>query len=84
MGLITQAAAVKEVEAIQIAATRAIQQTSNSFGSVMSDLALFTATTQPAAGFDAATTAEIEAIKAALIIQALAALNGMVTALEGI
>jgi len=83
-GQITQLAAIQEVNEIQNAATRTLQSTTNSFGSIMADLNTFSATTQPAAGFDAATTAEIEAIKTQLITTAIATLNGMITQLQNV
>ena len=84
MGLITQAAAVQRVGEIQTAATRTLQQTTNSFGSIMVDLADFTANIQPNAGFDAETTAEIDGLKSALIGGAITTLEGMLAQLQGL
>ena len=83
MSLIDQLDGYNAGKAVEIQATRAIQQASNLLTSAIADYAAWAATV-PSLGFDADTLADIESRKAAIVASALSSLQAATTAIESL
>lgn len=83
MSLITQFRLANRAGEIETAANRSLQQFVNSFDSVLSEFQQFSADAA-AAGLDADTLAEVEAIKADVVSRSLTALQARLDALAAL
>lgn len=83
MSLLTQFKLAARAGEIEVAANRSLQQFTNSFDSVLTDFQRF-AVDAAAAGFDADTLAEVEAVKADVVARATAALQARLAALAAL
>lgn len=83
MSLIKMLTAVQQVDSIQVAAGRSLQQFTNSFDTVLASFNAFNEAL-PAAGLDPDTIADIDAIKAEVIATAIAALEARLAQLAAL
>lgn len=83
MSLITQFRLATRAGEIEVAANRSLQQFVNSFDSVLSEFQQFSADAA-AAGLDADTLAEVEAIKADVVSRSRTALQARLDALAAL
>jgi hypothetical protein len=83
MSLLTQFKLAARAGEIEVAANRSLQQFTNSFDSVLADFQRF-AVDAAAAGFDADTLVEVEAVKADVVARATAALQARLAALAAL
>jgi hypothetical protein len=83
MSLIDQLDGYNAGKAVEIQATRAIQQANNLLTSAIADYAAWAATV-PSFGFDTDTLADIESRKAAIVASALSSLQAATTAIESL
>ena len=83
MSLLTQFKLAARAGEIEVLANRSLQQFTNSFDSVLADFQRF-AVDAAAAGFDADTLAEVEAVKADVVARATDALQARLAALAAL